>query len=103
MKAATPTDSEIILLNSEATKIFKVLYYTCYSKICSPLTNVNATLHPSKLRATFVIVTFFQDAEKRNVCNHLVRDVTWMSANGLHLRKWTVALIQVTLSHLNKC
>ncbi len=32
-----------------------------------------------------------------------VRDVTWMSANGLHLCKWTVALIQVTLSHLNKC
>ncbi len=30
-----------------------------------------------------------------------VRDVAWMSANGLHLCKWTVALIQV-LSHLNK-
>ncbi len=26
-----------------------------------------------------------------------VRDVTWMSANGLHLCKWTVALIQATL------
>ncbi len=24
-----------------------------------------------------------------------------MSANGLHLRKWTVALILVTLGHLN--
>ena len=32
-----------------------------------------------------------------------VRGVTWMSANGLHLCKWTVALKQVTLSHLNKC
>ncbi len=26
-----------------------------------------------------------------------------MSANGLHLCKWTVALIEVTLSHLNRC
>ena len=26
-----------------------------------------------------------------------------MSANGLHLCKWTVTLIQVILSHLNKC
>ncbi len=28
------------------------------------------------------------------------RNVTWMSANGLHLCNWTVALIQVTLNHL---
>ena len=34
---------------------------------------------------------------------YTVRDVIWMSANGLHLCKWTVALIQVTLSHLNRC
>ena len=32
-----------------------------------------------------------------------VRDVTWMSANGFHLHKWTVALIQVALNHLKKC
>ena len=32
-----------------------------------------------------------------------VRDVTWMRANGVHLCKWTVTLILVTLSHLNKC
>ena len=32
-----------------------------------------------------------------------VRDVTWMSADGLHLCKWIIALIQVTLSHLKVC
>ncbi len=32
-----------------------------------------------------------------------VRNVTWKSANGLHLCKWTVALIQVTPGHLNRC
>ncbi len=32
-----------------------------------------------------------------------VRDVTWISANAMHWAKWTVALVQVTLSHLNKC
>ena len=39
--------------------------------------------------------------EQQRNCS--VRNVTWMSANGLHLCKWTEALIQVTLCHLNKC
>ncbi len=29
-----------------------------------------------------------------------VRDITWMSANGLHLCKWTLALALVTLNDI---
>ncbi len=29
--------------------------------------------------------------------------ITWMSANEMHLIKWTVALVQVTPSHLDRC
>ena len=44
-------------------------------------------------------VTLTEDAFSWNP--NPVRDVSWTSANGLHLCKWTVAPIQVTLSHLN--
>ncbi len=54
--------------------------------------NYNATCGWSRKFAKMITVCMLQIT---------VRDVIWMIANGLHLCKWTLALIQVTLSPLN--
>ncbi len=89
---------------------------------CSSLLSIHVIDHVLVLLSTISIISRLWSCEKSFIpCKYAirnygsafiqamicmrssitVRDVIWMSANNLHLCKWTVALIQVTLSHLN--